>query len=162
MAKKPTKKQSTPAPESGTAPVVPAVQSGLPAGWKIKRTITMPTLTMKDASPARLLRFDTKMELSTYVDPDPKKSKEKPATVSNVTDVQTGEIFKFLVSSVVEANLRRDYDAEVKVTGEGKAAKITEDKGEHTYIGKVFQIQCMGKRPGKRYRDFSMKEVEAE
>jgi hypothetical protein len=161
MAKKPVKKQSTPAPETpeSTAPVV---KTGVPQGFKVKRTITMPTLTMKEASPARILRFDSRMELSTYVDPDPKKSKEKPATVSNVTDMQSGEIFKFLVPSVVEANLRRDYDAEVKISGEGKTAKITEDKGEHNYVGLSFQIQCMGKRPGKRYRDFSISEVEAE
>jgi hypothetical protein len=161
MAKKSTKKQSTPAAEPSAASTAPAVQTGVPQGYKVKRTITMPTLVMKDASAARILRFDSRMELSTYIDPDPKKSKEKPATVSNVTDVQTGEIFKFLVPSVVEANLRRDYDAEVKISGEGKTAKITEDKGDHKYLGLSFQIQCMGKRPGKRYRDFSIVEVEA-
>ena len=160
MAKRKNPKQTDPAQEPSAA-AAPATQTGVPQGFKVKRTITMPTLVMKDASAARILRFDSRMELSTYIDPDPKKAKEKPATVSNVTDVQTGEIFKFLVPSVVEANLRRDYDAEVKISGEGKTAKITEDKGEHNYVGLSFQIQCMGKRPGKRYRDFSIVEVEA-
>lgn len=142
------------------APV--AQRSNLPQGYKVKRQITVPTLVMKDASPARILRFDERMKISTYVDPDPKKVKEKPATVAAVTDMETGESFQFLVPSVVEANLRRDYDANVKTSGEGKNVKITEDEGKHEYVGKLFQIQCQGKRPGKRYRDFSIFEVTAE
>ena len=157
MAKKSDKKQSDPLPQTAAVP-----QSGALVGFKVKRQITMPTLTMKEASPAMVLRFNSRMALSTYVDPDPKKVKEKPATVADVTDMATGMAYKFLVPSVVEANLRRDFDAEVKVSGEGKSAKITEDKGEHEYVGKCFQIQCLGKRPGKRYRDFSILEVEAE
>lgn len=137
-------------------------QAGAIPGFKVKRQITMPTLTMKEASPAMVLRFDDRMALSTYVDPDPKKQKEKPATIATVTDLATGTVWKFLVPSVVESNLRRDFDAEVKITGEGKDAKITKDDGAHTYVGKAFQIQCLGKRPGKRYRDFSISEVEAE
>jgi hypothetical protein len=157
MAKKRT--QSKPAQDKPTAAIP---QSGVKPGFTVKRQITMPTLTMKEASPAMILRFNSRMALSTYVDPDPKKQKEKPATVSDVTDMETGAIYKFLVPSVVEANLRRDYDAEVKISGEGKNAKITEDEGEHKYVGVAFQIQCLGKRPGKRYRDFSILEVEAE
>lgn len=134
----------------------------LPAGFKVARQITVPTLVMKDASPPRILKFNDRMKLSSYTDPDPKKSKEKPATVAGVTDMESGEVFQFLVPSVVESNLRRDYDAEIKVQGEGKSAKITEDEGEHLYVGKVFRVQCLGKRPGKRYRDFSLFEVEQE
>ena len=149
-------------PEAQQPTAAPVPQSGAMSGFKVKRQITMPTLTMKEASPAMVLRFNSRMALSTYVDPDPNKVKEKPATVADVTDMSNGMVYKFLVPSVVEANLRRDYDAEVKVSGEGKSAKITEDKGEHLYVGKCFQIQCLGKRPNKRYRDFSVLEVEAE
>jgi hypothetical protein len=156
MAKKSKEKQSD------SAASAPVSQQGVAAGFKAKRMITMPTLTMKDQQPARVLRFDSRMELSTYVDPDPKKATEKPATIANVTDLASSEIFKFLVPSVVEANLRRDYDAAVKITGTGKESKITQDTGAHAYVGKAFQIQCMGKRPGKRYRDFNIMEVETE
>jgi len=159
VAKAKPKKEEQQQPET---PAEAAVKAPTKAGFKTVRTITVPTLTMKDQSPARILRFDERMALSTYVDPDPKKQKEKPATVATVTDMETGEVFKFLVPSVVEANLRRDYDAEVKIEGEGKNARIVTDKGEHAYVGKLFQIQCMGKRPGKRYRDFSIAEVSAE
>lgn len=158
MAKKKVTKQ----PEQTAQPAAAIPQAGVKAGFRVKRQITMPTLVMKDASKEMVLMFNSRMSLSTYIDPDPKKQKEKPATVADVTDVETGAIWKFLVPSVVESNLRRDYDAEVKITGEGKDAKITGDTGEHLYVGKTFQIQCLGKRPGKRYRDFSLLEVEAE
>lgn len=157
MAKKQTKvRQEYKAPEVSTANMT------MPAGFKVKRQITVPTLVMKDASPARLLKFMDKMRLSSYLDPDPKKKKEKPATVAGVTDMESGEVFQFLVPSVVESNLRRDYDAECDVKGEGKETEFVNDNGEHLYVGKVFRIQCMGKRPGKRYRDFSIFEVEQE
>ena len=159
MAKGKGKGKSAPTPQ---AQVSAAAAAQVPSGFKAKRMITMPTLTMKDASPPRVLRFDSRMSLSTYVDPDPKKQNEKPATIADVTDMVSGEIFKFLVPSVVEANIRRDYDAKAEVEGTGKNARIVKDTGEHTYVGKCFQIQCMGKRPGKRYRDFSIVEVEAE
>lgn len=158
MAKANKAKQS----ETQQPTAAPVPQSGALSGFKVKRQITMPTLTMKEASPAMVLRFNSRMSLSTYVDPDPKKQKEKPATVADVTDMATGMVYKFLVPSVVESNLRRDYDAEVKVSGEGKSAKIVQDDGAHTYVNKCFQIQCLGKRPNKRYRDFSLLEVEAE
>lgn len=160
MAKKPTKGAGKPEAPQAEAVVTSAVK--LPGGFKAKRQITMPTLVMKDASPARILRFDARMALSKYIDPDPKKAKEKPATVAAVTDMESGEVYQFLVPSVVESNLRRAYDAEVKVEGEGADARIVNDNGEHTYVGKIFRIQCLGKRPGKRYRDFTLMEVETE
>lgn len=115
----------------------------LPAGFKVKRQITVPTLTMKDGSNARMLSFNDAMRASNYIDPDPKKAKEKPATVAGVTDVESGELFQFLVPSVVESNLRRNYP----------------DDG---YVGRTFRIQCLGERAGKRYRDFSIFEVDKE
>lgn len=159
MAKKPSRGKTAipkaPQPQISSSLV-------LPGGYRVKRQITVPTLVMKDASPPRMLQFMDRMRLSTYLDPDPKKVKEKPATVAGVTDIETGEVFQFLVPSVVEANLRRDYDAEITVQGEGKNAKIVDDKGSHAYVGKIFRVQCLGKRPGKRYRDFSIFEVEQE
>lgn len=151
MPKKQTKAQE-PAPQTNV--VSGAIQ--LPSGFRQKRMVTVPTLTMKEAGAARILRFDEKMRRSNYVDPDPKKAKEKPATVAPVTDMESGEVFQFLVPSVVESNLRRDYDG-------GKfdpEEKEYDDSGTHSYVGKIFRIQCQGKRPNKRYRDFSIVEVE--
>lgn len=125
---------------------VKAADLKLPEGFKVKRQVTVPTLSMKENKdgalpPPRFLQFMEAMHESTYVDPDPKKVKEKPATIAGVTDIETGEIYQFLVPAVVESQLTRDYP----------------DDG---YVGKVFRIACLGKRPGKRYRDFSIFEVD--
>lgn len=136
----------------------------LPDGFKAKRLITVPTLTMKEPGQARILTFNEAMRLSNYVDPDPTKAKEKPATISQVTDAESGEVFQFLIPSVVEANLRRDYNGgKLVIEGSGKAQEKSWDEtgATHDYVGKTFRIVCEGKRPGKRYRDFSIMEVEA-
>lgn len=158
MAKAKKKEAPQPQPQVST-------KVALPAGFKAKRQVTVPTLSLKEDKlgnlPApRILRFDERMRISSYVDPDPKKAKEKPATIAIVTDMENGEVYQFLVPSVVEANLRRDYDAAVEIEGEGKNARIVTDDGEHLYVGKMFRIACLGKRPGKRYRDFGITEVE--
>lgn len=134
----------------------------LPEGFKVKRQITVPSLVLKEVGKPHILKIMDRMRISTYVDPDPKKKKEKPATICAVTNMETGEVAQLLVPSVMEANLRRDYDAMVKVEGEGKETRIVEDNGAHTYVDKVFRVENLGKRPGKRYFDFSIFEVEAE
>lgn len=134
----------------------------LPAGFKVSRQVTVPSLVLKEVGKPHILKIMDKMRISTYVDPDPKKKKEKPATICGVTNMETGEVAQLLVPSVMEANLRRDYDAVVKVEGEGREAKIVEDSGTHAYVGKVFRVENLGKRPGKRYFDFSILELEQE
>ena len=140
MAKKTQIKATKTDAPSTPAPTQSASMLNLPAGFSVRKQITVPTLTLKDASGPRILTIGDAMRVSTYVDPDPKKAKEKPATVCGVTDEESGELFQFLVPSVVESNLRRDYP-------------------EDGYVGKTFRIQCLGKRPNKRYRDFSIFEV---
>jgi hypothetical protein len=83
------------------------------------------------------------MYQSTYTDPDPKKAKEKPATVVPVGDVETGEAMNLLVPSVMESALSESYPND-------------------DYVGKVFMVCKMPKRPGKRYFDIKLVEVEAE
>lgn len=157
MAKKQTK---TKEPEAPIPQISAKVE--MPAGFKVKRQITVPTLVMKEPGKPLILTFNDRMRISTYIDPDPKKATEKPATICGVTDATTGVVSQLLVPSVVEANLRRDYDAKAKVEGKGKDTRITEDSGDHTYVGKTFRLENLGKRPGKRYFDFSIFEVEAE
>lgn len=151
MAKKDSSKKggkdkaAQPAPQPNFS--VNAADMKLPEGFKVRRQVTVPTLSLKEGKdgtlpPPRYLQFNEAMHLSTYVDPDPKKAKEKPATISGVTDRETGEMFQFLVPSVVESQLKRDYP-------------------EDGYVGKIFRITCLGKRAGKRYRDFSIFEIEA-
>lgn len=142
MAKGKTKEKAADKPSANTMPVPANIQ--LPAGFKAKRLVTVPTLVIKGSdAPARILTINDAMRESTYKDSDPTKAKEKPATICGVTDAQDGAVYQFIVPSVVEANLKRDYPND-------------------GYVTKSFRIQCLGKRPGKRYWDFSVMEVEAE
>jgi hypothetical protein len=114
----------------------------LPNGIKQKRAVIVPTLNLKVGEP-RVLLFVDEMRVSTYVDPDPKKAKEKPATVAMVGDVQTGEQFLLLVPSVLESSLKETYP----------------DNG---YKGLTFYVEKLPKRPSKRYFDFKCVEVEVD
>lgn len=143
MAKKQWK-----AKEASQQAGMPAASSAqLPEGFRAKKLITLPTLVMKEASEPRILRFDTAMRVSTFDNKkggakgDGGKRIEEPATVAAVTDMQSGEQMQFIVPSVVKANLEREY-------------------ADNDYVLKIFRIQCLGKRVGKRYRDFSIMEVD--
>ena len=111
------------------------------AGFKIKKLVTVPSLVMKIAGEQRILRFDDAIAVSTVR--DPKKPDEKPANVAHVTDMETGQIFVFLVPSVVQGNMEQHY-----VDG--------------AYVGKIFLIKNLGKDPAKRYVNFGIAEVEAD
>lgn len=143
MAKKPKQQGKPEAAKSAVVvPTTGALVQGLQAkGFTVKRQVTMPTLSMKETGASRILQFNEAMHVSTYKDPDPSKAKEKPATVAAVTDMESGEVLQFLVPSVVQSQLEREYP-------------------EQAYVTKVFQITCQGKRPSKRYRDFTIIEVE--
>lgn len=142
MAKKPKGKQEEQQP---SAPLTGA-KMALPEGFKQKRQVTLPTLSLKATKdgvlpPPRFLKFEEAMHESKYVDPDPKKQKEKPATIAAVTDMESGEVYQFIVPSVVQSQLERNYP-------------------DNAYVGCIFRLACLGKRPGKRYWDFSITEVE--
>lgn len=131
---------------ASSAPEVPAgyaqllASGALPAGVTVMRPITMPTLNLRPGEP-RILKVTGAMRQSTFVDPDPSKQKEKPATVMPVVDVVTGEAMTLLLPVVLEKNL-------VETFPEGE------------YVGKTFLMEKLGKRPGKRYFDFRLLEVE--
>lgn len=120
------------------------VQSGpvafaLPAGMKVKRILTMPSLVLKEAGAHRTLMFVSEIRVSKVVDKD---AKREPANIADVGDVETGEAFIFLVPSVVKSNLERDYP-------------------DGSYKGLTFFIQNLGKRTeSQRYNDFRILEVE--
>lgn len=141
-SKKPEAKPAEKAPES-TAVTTPAIAtpSGI-AGFKIAKRVTMPTLNLKVNEP-KILRIDDAFRVSTYKDPDPAKAKEKPATICTATDMQTGEVALLLVPEVMHKNLTEQYPND-------------------TYVGKIFGLQKLPKRPGKRYFDFEIAELVAE
>lgn len=131
MAKKPSKPK-------GGAEHAPEV-AGLPEGFKAKRSVILPTLSLQ-VGQARVLRFNSAMRQSTINDPDPKK-KMKPATICQVTDVQTKENYNMIVPAVLESSLKEGYPADA-------------------YVDKTFYVLKKPKRAGKRYFDFELTEVE--
>lgn len=140
-AKPATKPASNVTAISTTKTTAPVQSSGVP-GFKVVKRVTMPTLSLKENEP-KVLRIDDAMRESKYIDPDPKKAKEKPATICSVTDMQTGEVAILLVPEVMKKNLNESYPAD-------------------GYVGKVFGVQKLPKRPGKRYFDLEIAELEAE
>lgn len=117
----------------------------LPEGMRVARVVTMPSLVMKEVNEPRCLLVVSEMRVSTVKG---KKNAdgtyEKPATVCDVGDIQTGEQMVFLVPAVVQKNLEDMYpNAE--------------------YVGKTFYIENLGKRKsGQRYNDFKIVELAAE
>lgn len=124
-----------------TAATAPARSSGI-AGFKVIKRVTLPTFSLKENEP-KVLRIDDAMRESKYIDPDPKKAKEKPATICSITDMQTGGVAILLIPEVMKRNLNEAYPGD-------------------TYVNRVFGIQKLSKRPGKRYFDLEIAELEAE
>jgi hypothetical protein len=127
-----------------TSPAAVAEFNG--SKYKIARRVTLPTINPKTNEPV-VLRIEDEMRISTYSKPqtaeDVKaaKPKEKPATICTVTNMETGEVALLLVSEVVKTNLEEHYP-------------------DGDYVGRVFGMQKLPKREGKRYFDFEITELE--
>lgn len=127
---------------SGAVAVIGSANTAmvLPAGIKVKRAVTLPSLVLKNLGQSTMIQFTTSVRISTVV--DKKDTKREPAKIANVRDITTGQEFIFLVPSVVLANLERDYPNE-------------------GYVNAAFFIRNDGKRTEtQRYNDFTIVEVE--
>lgn len=134
----------------------------LPEGFKAKRNLQTPSLVMKVPGEQRVLLFQGNMEVSTVKN----KKGEASATVADVIDFQTGELFKFLVPSVVESSLIQavNPDDEPLPTGTERLGsdKIRREVYSRTPVaGMLLAIRNAGKREGKRHVDFEVVELEA-
>ena len=108
------------------------------AGFRVAKRVTMPTVNPKVGEPV-VFRIDDEFRLSTYKSPDAKN--EKPATICTVTDMVTGQVLLWLVSEVARKNIEESYPG-------------------NDYVGRLFGINKLPKRPGKRYFDFEIAEME--
>lgn len=117
----------------------------LPAGMRVARVVTMPSLVMKNANEPRMLMIVSEMRVSNVKGKKlPDGTYEKPATVCDVGDIETGEQMIFLVPAVVAKNLDDVYP-------------------DGAYVGKTFYIENLGKRSAsQRYNDFKIVELESE
>lgn len=128
---------------TGTAVATTGGALPLPAGFAVRKVVTVPTLKLEEFKP-RYLLIRSPITESTYVDPNAEvgaDGKKKRASVCEVADVQSGELGKLVVATVLEKNLREAYPND-------------------EYVGKVFYIEKLGKRPGKRYMDYKVAEIE--
>lgn len=132
------------AKKQASQPTAPTKPQALPSGFKTVKQVICPALSLQVGEP-RTLKILEAMRVSNIknIDTDPKKAKDKPATICPVTDVSTGEQYTLIVPSVMEGNLKETYP----------------DDG---YVGKIFFVCKKPKRPGKRYFDLELTEVEAE
>lgn len=101
--------------------------------FKRLRAITLPQLKIVDERPY-YLKFCKPM----FQGKEIKNSTMGPATLAEVTDLETGELCHVIVNSVL-------------------AKILTEETGE--YVGKCFEIVAHGPRANKRYKTFSVAEI---
>ena len=137
-----TKPKLAPAKDETTnLPATAEHAAALNGKWKIAKRITLPTLNPAVDVPY-VLRVDSAIRVSKYIDPDPKKAKEKPADICDVTDMETGAVYLLLAATVVTKNLQESYP-------------------DGDYVGRIFAVQKLPKRPNKRYHDWNITEVTA-
>jgi hypothetical protein len=110
---------------------------------KIKRHVTLPTLSKLKDGQTIYIRFDSVMTISKVVKPvlKPGDKPEEPATIAQVTMLDTGELYTFLVPAVVKSVLNEEYPKDA-------------------YLGKGFAIQQVGQKDGKRYKNYTVAELE--
>ena len=141
------KKKDTSVPQGTPAPGNPSEGTSLLARYKVKRQVILPTLNLAVGFP-RVLKILEAMHVSTISDPKAAEKagkageKMEPATVCPVTDIETGEQFNLLVPAVLRGNIEEKYP-------------------DAAYVGAAFYVEKLPKRPGKRYFDFKLIEVEA-
>lgn len=71
----------------------------------------------------------------------PKGVQMEPAHICNVTNLETGELMQIITGSVLKGNLEDNYP-------------------DQSYVGKCF-ISTQSKIEGKRYKGYSLAEIEA-
>lgn len=137
--------------ETSTAVATVGTSAGalaLPAGVKVKRVLTVPSLVIKETGQVEIVQFVSAIRISKVVDKSPQK--REPAKIADVVKVETGEMFILLLPAVVQQNIERDYPG-------------VNENGTPEYVGRAFYIENMGKRKdGQRYNDFKIIEVEPE
>lgn len=114
--------------------------------YKIKRRVTMPTINPPVDKPC-IFRIEDAMRESTYkeklsADGTRVDGDKKPGTVCTVVDVETGLVGLWLMPSLAVSQLNEAYP-------------------DDAYVGRVFGFKKLTKRPGKKYFDIELIELEA-
>lgn len=109
------------------------------SGFTPVRQLTLPMIKFnKNAS--KYLKFNEVMHAGSVLKGSGERAKAVPATLANVTDLQSGTVLQFVVPPSVEAAIKSGY------TGDG-------------YVGLCFEIKKHNRREEKGFPDYSVTEV---
>lgn len=115
--------------------------------YKKVRSVTLPTLSMKDAGTLVHILFMSAFVLGRKMEQDKKagEDEKQPAHVANIINLDTGEEMQIVGSKVLRGTLEEEYP-------------------ESSYVGKCFEIENLGKHKGGKsaegYNTFRIIEVE--
>lgn len=111
-----------------------------PKNIKVKKVVTVPVLTPVVDTPL-YLKFTGPIYKGKELKGSEKNNKMEPADLAPVINLETGEENLLIVSAVVKGNFEEHYSKDA-------------------YVNKAFELIKLPKREGKRYFDFSIKEIE--
>lgn len=97
-----------------------------------RKLLTIPVLSLKE-NDQRCIRFDSVMRIGKAMPVKEGKAPMDPATIADVTDVISGEVFELIVPAVLQSVLHENFP-------------------DDSYVGKVFELEALPKREGKQYR----------
>jgi hypothetical protein len=122
------------------APVAPRKE------FKVLKKITLSFLKL-DVDVTRYVRIDGPMHIGQDLKQkrgekgEPGRAVMEPATICNVTDLETGEACNMIVSAVLKSVFEESYK-------------------DASYVGKGFALTKRAKKEGKRYFPIEVSEVE--
>ena len=107
--------------------------------FRVKKAVTLPIVKLA-AGVARYVFFDGPMRIGKDTGQVMNGKKMEPATIADVTDLETGEQGQLICATVLAGNLRETYP-------------------DDSYVGKRFAITLI-KVPEKKYNLYEILEIE--
>lgn len=116
--------------------------------YQIVKNVAVPSISMKSRDTFTFMSLGPIHTGEPLTDIDKRTGEmvtQKPATFMRVTDLESGKMHNFMVPTVLESILNREYDF---LTGDGKPG----------YVGKCF-VAVKSRREGKKYDDYALDEI---
>ena len=108
-------------------------------GFKVKASVTLPIFKLA-AGVQRFFTFDGPMHIGKDTGQVMNGKKMEPATIANVTDLETGEMGVVICATVMSKEIAENYPGE-------------------TYVGKSFAVTLI-RVPEKKYNLYEILEIE--
>jgi hypothetical protein len=107
---------------------------------KVVKSVTLPILKQADGVPY-YVRVTGAIFLGKQLKGEGEEAKQEPAHLMNITNLETGEDMQMIANTVMKSSLEEEYP-------------------ENGYVGKCFQIERKAAGAGKRYKAYSIQEIE--